>query len=444
MMHVLDKLRATRVGLLRNAAIYALANIGNSGIPFLLLPLLTRVLSPQDYGLVSIFTTLVTAFGALAGLSVHGAVNRRLFDAGTDHARYIGTALMLLAGSTLCVLVGAWILSGWLTGWSGLATPWLLLAVLAAAAQFVVNVRLVVWQTRGQAARYGAFQVLQTALNLGISLLLVFAIGLGWQGRIAGIAAALLVFAALGLLTLQRAGAIEWRFDRGYARDALRFGLPLLPHVIGSLLIAASDRVMVASLMSLHDAGIYSASMQIGLVIGVVADAAAKAVNPWLYARMHITDEAVQRKIVRATYGFFAAIAVIALLFGGLAPWLLTLVGGSFRSSPEVVAYVALGSAFGGMYLMVVNYIFHANRNELIAAASVAVGIGNLVLTRILVERHGVTGAAQAYALAQLVLFLLIWSMAAHCRPMPWLTAWRRSPAPPVEQVPPSSITESP
>ena len=44
-------------GLVGNAAIYTLANVTNSAIPFLLLPVLTRVLSPEEYGLVTIFAT---------------------------------------------------------------------------------------------------------------------------------------------------------------------------------------------------------------------------------------------------------------------------------------------------------------------------------------------------------------------------------------------------
>jgi O-antigen/teichoic acid export membrane protein len=414
---------------LRNAAVYSMANIANSAIPFLLLPLLTRVLTPQDYGMVALFTTGITAFGALVGFSVHGAVNVRLFHPAPGHAAYVGTALAILAASAVAVLVAVLAAGGWLHSWTSLPRSWLALAVAAAAAQFVINVRLVVWQARGQAGRYGLFQVSQTALNLALSLLLVLALKLGWEGRATGVAAALTLFAALALFTLRRDGDVEWRCNGADARDALRFGIPLVPHVIGSLLIAATDRLMVAKLMSVHDAGVYTAAMQIGLVIGVLADAVAKALNPWLYARLSSDDEAVKRRIVHVTYGFFGAIGLAALLFGTVAPSLLKVVGSSFRSNPEVVTWVALGSAFGGMYLMVVNQVFFTKRNEWVAAASLGVGVLNLAVTYALVERHGVVGAAQAYAGAQLLLFLLIWAIAARCRPLPWLSALRRRPA---------------
>lgn len=50
--------------LFGNAAIYLGANILNAGIPFLLLPILTRVLTPADYGIVAMFSVVVSILGA--------------------------------------------------------------------------------------------------------------------------------------------------------------------------------------------------------------------------------------------------------------------------------------------------------------------------------------------------------------------------------------------
>lgn len=406
------------------AAVYTAANIANSAIPFLLLPLLTRVLSPEEYGLVSLFTTLATAFTAIAGLSVHGAINVRYFDASIEHPRYVGTALALLAVSTGVLLVAVLLAAPWLSAWTHLSRLWLAIAVAAAATQFLIHVRLTMWQVDGNAFRYGAFQVGQTALNLTLSLLLI-GMGLGWQGRALGYVIAVVAFAAIGLATLHAARRIEWRIDPAYVKDALRFGVPLIPHVLGTLFIASSDRLMVASLTSVHEAGIYAAGMQVGLVIAVLADAAVKALGPWLFSSLARADEATKRRIVRATYLFFLVLAVTALAFGLVAPRLLLLVGSEFRSSEEVVMYIALGGAFAGMYMLVVNYIFFASRNGFLSAASMAVGIFNLAASYLLIGRNGAVGAAQAYAASQGILFLLVWFIAAKSHPMPWATAFR-------------------
>lgn len=410
-----------------NAAVYTLSNAASSAVPFLLLPLLTRLLTPQDYGLVTMYSTLLVALGAVAGLSVHGAVSVRMFDRDTDLARYIGTVLCILGASLLVALAAVLLASPWLSAWTGLSAGWLLLAVLAAGAQFVVNIRLVVWQVEGQALRYGSFQFLQVAFNVGLSLLLVVALQKGWSGRLAGISLALCLFAALGLVSLVQGERVEWKFDRGYARDALRFGVPLMPHAIGALCIAAGDRMIIAGALNLHEVGVYAAAMQIGLVISMIADAVTKALGPWIYRSLAEDDAAMKRRVVQLTYAYFGGILTLGIGFGFLAPWLLIFLGEQYRAGGDVIAWVALGGAFSGMYLMVVTYVFYAKRNELLSAASLTIGAGSLALSYFLVVRHGAVGAAQAYAASQFLMFVVVWLIAARCHVMPWGSALRRT-----------------
>jgi O-antigen/teichoic acid export membrane protein len=76
------------------AGIFLGANIVSAGIPFLLLPFLTKALTPSDYGIVAMFGVMVNVFGTLTGLSVHGAIGVRYFelpnsiDQHDNHLRY--------------------------------------------------------------------------------------------------------------------------------------------------------------------------------------------------------------------------------------------------------------------------------------------------------------------------------------------------------------------
>lgn len=414
--------------LLGGAAVYSFANVANSAIPFLLLPLLTRVLSPEEYGSIAVFAVLISVFNAFTGLSVHGAIGVRYFDPGIDRGRYIASALAILSASTLATILVVLLSGRWISEQTEIAQWWVLMAAFASAANFITQVRLVVWQLEGSAARYGIFQVMQTALNVVLSIVLVLDTKLGWEGRAAGILAAALVGAAFAFLSLRRTVLTDLRVDASYARDALRFGVPLMPHVLGSILIASSDRLLLANLMNMHEVGVYAAGMQIGLVIGVIADAAAKAVGPWLYANLAKSSLAMKRKIVRFTYLYFIGIGITGITFGLAAPYLLVLLGEQYRSNQQVILYIAVGGAFSGMYLMVVSYIFLVKRNELLSAASISVGVFNLAASYFLVQRFGAVGAAQAYAASQLLMFLATWIVAARCYPMPWRAALGRFP----------------
>ncbi len=412
--------------LAQRAAIYTLASLGNSAIPFLLLPLLTRVLTPTDYGIVIIFSTVITVAGAFTGLSIHGAVNVRYHDQSIDISRYIGTALSVLAASTVGVLLLALLAGERLAAWSGIPHAWLFVAILVSAAQFVVQLRLVTWQAQGMAVQFGALQVMQTALNLSLSVLLVvptdWSWSLGWEGRAAAIATATLMAGAGSLWLLQRRPELSWRPRLDYVRDTLRFGVPLVPHVIGSVAVANSDRIVVAGLAGLHEAGVYAASMQLGMLVAVLADAVVKALSPWIFSSLGSSNSVVRVRIVRVSYLFFAGMLLVAAVTALAGSWLLQLVGSAFRGSSDVLALIALGSAFGGMYLMVVSYIFYARRNEWLSFISLSVGALNFALTWWLVAQYGAVGAAQAFAVSQFLMFACTWYAASRLCPMPWRT----------------------
>jgi O-antigen/teichoic acid export membrane protein len=76
--------------MLSSSAVYLFSSILNAAIPFALLPILTRHLSPTEYGEVAMLTTLVGALGAFVGLNVVGAAGRKYFDGdnGRDELRW--------------------------------------------------------------------------------------------------------------------------------------------------------------------------------------------------------------------------------------------------------------------------------------------------------------------------------------------------------------------
>lgn len=412
-----------------NALIYFGANTLSALLPFLLLPVLTRVLSPADYGVVAMFTVIVSILNAFTGLNVQGALGVRFFQLQPDHfARYLKACLLILAASSLAVALLALLFGGWLEQFVQVPRAWLVLAVLASAAQIATTIRLTLWQVRGEAARFGLMQVTQSALNAGLSLVLVISLGMAWQGRVLGIVIAMVGCALVAVVLLRK--EVSGATDKRDFRDALAFGLPLVPHTLGGLLIAATDRVLVANLLDVAQAGIYMVALQIGMTLGLATEAFNKVYAPWLMGALARTDPHLERRIVRGTYLYFIVVAACALVLGLLAPPLLgVLVGREFDAASGAVIYVALGFAFGGMYYMVTNYVFFASQTGKLALITLASGVFNVLTTWVLIRNVGMIGAAQGFMLSQAVLFAGTWWLAQRVRPMPWRAALMRVPA---------------
>ena len=68
------------------------ASLLPSVVNFLMLPVYTRFLSPADYGLVAVVTTVVSFVAAFMGLQMVNSISRLYFDYdGSDRVRYIST-----------------------------------------------------------------------------------------------------------------------------------------------------------------------------------------------------------------------------------------------------------------------------------------------------------------------------------------------------------------
>jgi O-antigen/teichoic acid export membrane protein len=412
-------------GLFGPAGVYVVANALNSAIPFFLLPVLTRVLSPTEYGTVAMFAIVVSILGAFTGLSVHSAISVKYFklDEGAMK-QYVGTCLAILLASTVFILAVVALARPWLEAVTAVPGDWLMVAVLVSAAQFVINIRLSLWQVKRRPARYGAFQVSQSGVNAALSLLLILAVGMAWEGRALGQAAAAILFMLLALALLLRNREVAAPAGTAQARDALRFGVPLIPHVLGGLMIVAVDRLMISNMLDVAQTGIYMVGLQLGMVLGLITESFNRAYAPWLMGALVKPDVARDCRIVRGTYLYFGIVAFAAIVMGAMAPLLLeVLVGEQFKQASGVVVYIALGYAFSGMYYMVTNYVFFSGRTSLLAMMTFIAGAVNVVATYFLIKLNGLTGAAQAFMLSQGILFLGVWWMAQRVRPMPWRRA---------------------
>lgn len=408
--------------LFGSAFVYTLTNAVSAGIPVLVLPVLTRVLTPGQYGRVAMFSVFVTLFGAFTGLNVNGAIGIRYFQREEiDFPRYVGTCLVILALSTLAGLALVGLLLPWLESVTDLPARWLLAAVLVAGAQALIQVQLAIWQAARRPWAFGALRLGQSILDGSISLILVLAIGLAWEGRVAGIGLAAGLIGVLSLRLLLRDRWVRFPISGDYAWNALRFGVPLVPHVVGGMLLVMVDRLMISNVIGVASTGIYMVALQIGMVLGLATDSFNRAYAPWLLETLREDQPRRDAAIVRFTYGYFVVVCLIAVLLGVFAPNILNiLVGDRFRAAAPIVLYITLGFAFGGMYYMVTNYVFFAGRTRSLAALTMTCGVCNAVLTYWLLHRNGVIGAAQAFMLSQALMFAGTWRLAHRSRPMPW------------------------
>lgn len=414
--------------LFRNAFVYASTGVVRNAIPFLLLPILTRSLTPAELGVVATFEAVLAIALVCISLNMHGAIAVNFFTLKRDELKaYVGNVL-LVSGVSCAMTYAATHFALRYFGGAEVQQliDWAPSMALAALSQAVCSVTLTLWQVEQKPLSYGLFQIAQTILNVALSLCFVVVFGWGWGGRLLGIILSSIAFGTLSLAVLYRRGFLTLTMNRPHIRDALSFGLPLMPHSLSVWILAGVDRLFITSMLSVAATGIYSVGYQVGMIVGLLATSFNQAWSPFLFERLRDGDHQTKVRLVQFTYLYNVVIVGIAVALSLIAPWFLEVfVGDAFRDSQKYVFWVSLGYAANGMYFMVANYIFYAKKTHLLAWVTVTAASLNVVLNYSLIPAYGALGAAQATTASFAASFILTWILSAHVYDMPW-RLWRR------------------
>lgn len=412
------------MGILRSGLVYGLSNALSAGVPFLLLPILTRALSPAEYGHVVSFFIWVSICMSFAGLNLHAAVPIRWTKAGPDNPQECtATAIVLIVLSTFV----AAIVSAGVAPLTGLNLgPWpAAAAALIAGCTVLQGVRFGIWQMKEQPIAAATLQVGSSVLNLALSLIGVFVLMLEATGRILGATTAMLIIAMLSVIFLARNGEAAFPPSRTEVRRLVRFGVPLIPHALAAAAFTSADRFAIGAQLGADTLGVYGTALQLGSILTVLADAAAKAYSPYMLGWFRAEEDARLRVVAIAylSVPFWLIIAVLAwATVSALAPLLL---GSEFQAAAGISIWFFIGAAVNAIYMVIANIFFFTNRTEWISIASaVAAGVA-LLLAPIAVKSFGVAGGGMSYVAAQVCLLLVAWLLSVHTYSMPWHTPLR-------------------
>lgn len=404
---------------LGSGLIYLVTNIINAAVPFILLPILTRVLTPFDYGIITMFSLVVTLMGAFTGLNTHGAVSVRFFKMSKiELSQYIySTFIILVTSSFIIALVICF--DEILTKFTLLPKEWLLIACLVSSCQFMINIKLALWQVRQEAIKYGVFRIAQTILNGLLSILLIYAVGASWEGRTFGISIAVFVFSLIAVFLLFKNNDMSIRVNKKHINDALRFGVPLIPHTIGGVAIVMIDRLLLANMLGEESVGVYMVAMQVAMVLAILADAFVKAYGPWLYKALNTPENKLY--IVGVTYiVFIAFLLTIFPTYYFLDIIFIYLVGEEFTEAVELIIWFLIGNAFIGMYYAVAGFYFFSNKTYYISFITFSVGVLSAGLTYSFIIIWGLKGAAYAFAISNIFMFTLALFFSSKVIKLPW------------------------
>jgi O-antigen/teichoic acid export membrane protein len=412
----------------KSLSIYTLSSLINSSIPFLLLPILTNYLTPEDYGLLAIIQIFIIFIVPFISINITTALQLKYHNLNKEDFAILVSSVLLIPFSTIFIVLLIFILSASLINlFLNISILWILTIPLISFMQVIPQVILTIYLISEESIKYGKFQILLTIINFTLTIILVSILKLGWEGRVLAILFSYTIFTIISIFLLKKMNLIILKINKEYILEALKLGSPLILHVISATLFMMSDRLFISYYLGNSEVGIYVTGVQVAMIALIIQESFNQAWVPYLFKHLKTNTYENNVKIVKISYiafGFFLLLPFIVYLLS--FPIFQFLINDKFIEAQQYVFWVALGFSFLGMYKVVTNYIFYEKRTGLLSLLTFTSLCMNLILNYLFINLFGTIGVAYATALTILFFFILVFIIANKIHTMPWLYFIRR------------------
>jgi O-antigen/teichoic acid export membrane protein len=397
--------------LLRSLAAYQVADVVSKFIAIPLLRVYTHYIPPAGYGVVEllangiIFISILVRFGMIeAFLRFHFSdVDQGRRDALARRA--VGFLLVATTVTAVGLAAAATPLSKLILGHTDTTT--FLIAVLGLWAFTNLELAYALLRAEERVRAYAAASLINVALTIAASLVLVVGLGQAARGLLLGnYAASTVVLIGLWWTMRQRlAPRRKMRAER--LGQLLRFGLPTVPAEASVYALSLIDRYYVYHERSPKLAGLYSIAVKLAGAVAFIVRAFMYAWPPLAYS---VTDDAEAARLyglVTTYYALVSGLAVAGLTL--LGRWVLRLLAapayyGGYRALP----WLALGWAMYGLWVV---FLVIAGRAKVTTRNFPAALVGlaaNVILLILLVPSLGIAGAGIALCGAYAVMLAVM------------------------------------
>ncbi len=176
-------------------------------------------------------------------------------------------------------------------------------------------------------------------------------------------------------------------YSAKYWKHALCFNVPLIPHYLSMTVLNGSDRIMIGKMVSESSAGIYGLAYSISQVMTLFNTALLQTIEPWLYKKINNKDI---KSISTVAYPSFIIIAVVNLLLIALAPEAVAVFAPpEYYEAIWVIPPIAMSVFFTFSYTFFAAFEFYYEKTKLIAFATSAGAVLNIVLNFIFIKLFG-------------------------------------------------------
>lgn len=384
--------------------LYFIATLFNKGIGFVTVPIFSRILSTTDYGTITTFNSWVSMVSVIMSLALYMAIRASFIDyTEKERTGFLSSVITFTSIFFIITMLVAFGVSFILP--KNVNTALVFLCLVQSFGMALLNDYSYYLMMKYEYKARTALMVLPGLISIIISIFVILFVIKEklYLGRIVPTTIVYAIVAAIILIAVFRKSRPQ--IKKEHLKYGLTISLPLVLHSIALQILSQSDRVMITSLRSSSETGIYSLVYNLGMIATVITSSLDGIWVPWFTGKL----KAAQRKAINVLamdYVHLMTCAMISLILVG--PEIMKIFADSrYWDGISIIPPIVLANYFIFMYTLYVNIEhFHKKTPYITKNTLIAAGI-NLVLNFLFIPKYGYVAAAYTTLIAYVVAFVL-------------------------------------
>lgn len=379
---------------------YAICGILQKCLSFITLPIFTRLLTTEQYGQVTIYSSWHGILQLLLTLNLaYGSFSTAMIKFKDDRDGYIASA------EGICLTLSFVFLSIYIPfrySWNQLfELPTYIILFMVAETLGTTALSLWSGKKRFEFKYVGVITItlLISVFSPIIQYILVITHAEKGYYRIIGAAVINIIVGGIFLcLNIARGRSIA---KKEYWKFTLNFNIPLLAYYLSQVIFNQSDRIMISHMVGTDKAAMYGVAYSLAMALTFVLNAINNSYVPWLYEKMENGNAEANKKYSLIIAGLIALLLLGVIWF---APEIILIMGGEkYVEAVNVVPPVAISLLLLFYTQLFINVEFYYEEKGKLVWASIGAAIINLVLNWIFIRIFGYVAAAYTTLVSYLI-----------------------------------------
>jgi len=402
--------------VLENSFFYIFSSLLVKAIGFLLLPIYTMFLTPNDYGVINLVNGFIQVANFIVAFSLYSAAIRFYADYKDNKEKlknFYGTIITFILISGVIFFGIALIFKELVITWffEGISFyPIILITLMSLMFVSLHRIHQSILQGMQQGKKLTKINITIFGITVLLNLFFIVVLKLGAVGFLMAQLIANIGYFIFMLLDLKKNELFVLKIDLNILREALKYSIPLMPHNLSTRIASLASRIFINKSSTLALVGLYSIGMQFGMLIDTIQSAVNKAFQPWFFEMMNKKDIDSRKEVVELSKVLLIIYSLIYMGIGLFSQEVVILMTNErYIMAWTVIPILVVAFSVKSIYYFYINILFYyKNATRKIFISTIAGSFSDILIAFLLIPKYGMYGAACAFLIAKIIVVSIV------------------------------------